>query len=295
MAFVDSLDVTQPPGSQARSLGDDRIREMRRALVERLDVDHFFETVANLVDGANVGYHRKATLLEQGSDPSSLADALILYAKQAGSYAELHGRHENAGVKQLTLNGLLWIAALTVASEARGDQIVRGASLWGRIAIGAAHRIWRSDGTDPSWGQLLGLASLDQLDGAILKTNGGNNHLLAVTANTAARTFTLPDRSLNLTDFRAQVVGTYTGDGTANRVITVGFTDTGITPLYVLVIHTGGNGGHWFFTGMSNGIATNDGSSQSTGIKSVAANSFVIGDHVAVNANLGTFKFIAIG
>lgn len=49
---------------------------------------------------------------------------------------------------------------LSFASEARGDIIKRGASTWGRLAIGAAGKALVSDGTDPSWDYPKGAGGL---------------------------------------------------------------------------------------------------------------------------------------
>jgi hypothetical protein len=51
----------------------------------------------------------------------------------------------------------------------RGDLIVRGASNNGRLAVGAANRILKSDGTDPSWATLSTLLdTLSSTQGAVL-------------------------------------------------------------------------------------------------------------------------------
>lgn len=130
--FIKTWDETAPAGGRDLSLGDDDIRDFKYAIRERLAEDHNF--FSNEAGQSNIGKHIKATLLEQGSDPSAVADALILFAKLVGSYSELHGRHENAGVQQLTRLGKLWIEALGIESEALGDIIVRGASVFGRVA-----------------------------------------------------------------------------------------------------------------------------------------------------------------
>ena len=44
------------------------------------------------------------------------------------------------------------IAGLT---RTRGDLVIGGASAWIRLAIGGANTVLRSDGTDPSWGQIV--------------------------------------------------------------------------------------------------------------------------------------------
>lgn len=56
-------------------------------------------------------------------------------------------------------NGSSWDAEATAGAATvtttRGDLIVRGASADTRLAVGAANRLLRSDGTDPSWGQVV--------------------------------------------------------------------------------------------------------------------------------------------
>lgn len=149
MPFTTAWDETKPAGSRSMSLGDDDIREFKAQMRERLAIDHYF--LQNETDDSLVGFHKKVTLLEQASDPASLADAFYLYAKLQGSYSELFGRHENAGVQRLTNLGKLWIEALGVDSAARGDIITRGASVFGRLALGASGTFLKSDGTDAVW------------------------------------------------------------------------------------------------------------------------------------------------
>lgn len=155
--FTTSWDETKPAGGRSKTLGDDDIREFKQQFRERLGEDHY--TLQTESDDALVGFHKKVTLLEQASDPASLADAFYLYAKLQGSYSELFGRHENAGVQRLTNLGKLWINALGIDSAARGDLIVRGASLFDRLALGASGTFLKSDGTDATWAALSVLFS----------------------------------------------------------------------------------------------------------------------------------------
>lgn len=157
MSFTAEWDETKPAGTRSKLLGDDDIREFKQQVRERMAVDHY--ALATESADPLIGYHKKATLLEQASDPAAVADALILYTKLADSYSDLYGRHENAGVQRLTRLGKLWISALGAASEARGDLIVRGASLWDRVALGASGTYLKSDGTDAAWAALAVLAS----------------------------------------------------------------------------------------------------------------------------------------
>lgn len=149
--FTSSMDVTKPAGTRSKLLGDDDIREFKVQYCERMNIDH--QQPSNEAGDGNVGFHRKTTLLEQGSDPTAVADALILYAKLAGSYSELHGVHENAGVQQLTRLGKLWVEALGIASEAEGDILYRDSSKWTRLAKGTASQQLRMNAgaTAPEW------------------------------------------------------------------------------------------------------------------------------------------------
>jgi len=62
----------------------------------------------------------------------------------AVAYSELSG----TPTLVTDLDGL---SDVVITSAARGNQLVRGASNWANVAIGAAAKYWRSDGTDPSW------------------------------------------------------------------------------------------------------------------------------------------------
>lgn len=291
MTFANDWSVTSNPADHSKFKDQPSfVRKLRTDIEERLAaIIYGFTSGENTAPG-----FKQLSLLNQGSDPSAPTDAYILYAKDASSVSELHGRHEVAGIKQLTLDGLLNLSNTKIASEARGDQFVRGASGWVRSAIAAAHRVWRSDGTDPGWGTLLGLASLDQLVGAVLKTDSGNVHSLAVTTPTATRTFTLPDESINLTGYLQLVVGSYTGTGSARDVTLTGAADASKTPKFVLVLKRTGGGGHWMFAGASSGQAPSDGSLQAQGITSFGVNKFSVGTNAEANNNGDTYDYIAV-
>lgn len=292
MTFANDWAVTSNPADHSKFKDQPSfVRKLRTDLEERLAaIIYGFTSGENTAPG-----FKQLPLLNQGSDPSAPTDAYILYAKDASAVSELHGRHEVAGVKQLTLDGLLNLSNTKIASEVRGDQFVRGASGWVRSAIGAAQRLWRSDGTDPGWAQILGLTNLDKLAGAILQSNGGFDHTLAVTNPTAARTFTLPDASIDLTGYLQVVIGSYVGNGSDNRDITVGFADTSKTPKFVLLLCRDSGGGHWMFTGDASGQAPSDGSAQTGGLKSFSANTFRVGTNAEANQNGRTINFIAVG
>lgn len=149
MSFTVAWDETSPPGSQDMSLGDDRIREFKTQMRERVSVDHHFPSL----DDANTGYHDKATFIEQGSDPLQVASTLILYAKAVSGLSELFSRHESAALQQLTLQGKLWISALGIASQAAGDISFFDGTIWNRLGIGTALQQLRANAgaTAPEW------------------------------------------------------------------------------------------------------------------------------------------------
>ena len=105
-----SWDETSPAGSQAISLGDDRIRELKTQLREVIAVDH---VMASSGQSATTGYHNKATFVEQGSSPSMVDNTFMLFAKEADSKSELYMDSYNAtrAEQQLTENGN-WIAGI---------------------------------------------------------------------------------------------------------------------------------------------------------------------------------------
>jgi len=110
-----------------------------------------------------------------------------------------------------TLTGTKWGAAPVTAhnllSASHGDSlagtVVRGDILrgnstpaWSRLALGAANRVLRSDGTDAGWS--LVVASSD-LSGVVPVANGGTGSAyVGFTGPTSARSFALPDASATI-------------------------------------------------------------------------------------------------
>jgi hypothetical protein len=102
-------------------------------------------------------YSTRASATSPGTwtsrEPVYLADAGYLRGRTISTTAPTNGQTLvwNSSTSQ-------WVPT-TVASGSptttRGDLIVRGASADQRLAIGAAGRYARSDGTDPAWSQLL--------------------------------------------------------------------------------------------------------------------------------------------
>ncbi len=118
-ALSDTLDPATPAGSESPTQGDDRIRELKRAFIERFQVEHTFPESGGVYDGATVGYHKLIRLPEQSSAPSTPASYGALYTKDTGGQPELFFREESSGDEvQLTSAGSLNITLTPAASAA---------------------------------------------------------------------------------------------------------------------------------------------------------------------------------
>ena len=106
-----SWDESNPSGTQARSLGDNRIREFKTQVREILEEDHVLESSGQDTDW---GYHKKVTLQEQASDPTYVANTVMLYSKEEGvnSKSALYFQDEEGNVVQLT-EGANFIAGIS--------------------------------------------------------------------------------------------------------------------------------------------------------------------------------------
>ncbi len=101
-------DETKPAGSRNPILGDDDIREFKRAVRERLASDHEFasaESPAFGDSGSVIGLHKKVTLTEQTSDPTVPENTFGVFGKLHGSQCELHLKDEAGNVVRLTEAG----------------------------------------------------------------------------------------------------------------------------------------------------------------------------------------------
>ena len=140
---------------------------------------------------------------EIGADPTAIANAGLLYAKDASAYAELFYRADNsAAVLQLTRQGYLNAAALGIASQATGDILYAlSATAWARLAAGTATYVLTANGAGvaPSWqasvagvtdhGALTGLADDDHTQYALLAGRAGGQVLIGGTASGDDLTF----------------------------------------------------------------------------------------------------------
>lgn len=108
MAWTHTYDVNTPAGTDDPKEGDDRIREVKAALQERLARDHYFPKTGSQVSDENAGEHKKITL-RVGSAPTAVVDKGFIYAKDVGdpAKAELFYRDEDGDEIQITSGGIL--------------------------------------------------------------------------------------------------------------------------------------------------------------------------------------------
>ena len=105
-----SWNETQPPASQAFSLGDDRIREFKKQFRDIFGVNHEMPSATG--SDSYWGYHANVELLEQSADPAAVTNAVIFYTKEVDGYSELHMKGGDSASMQLT-SGEHFIGGIT--------------------------------------------------------------------------------------------------------------------------------------------------------------------------------------
>ncbi len=155
--FAQTFNVATPQTSDSPTEADDRMREEKAALQERLDVDHYFEKSGNTCDGTNVGKHRKVTFYGPlSADPTVAADELALYTKTVSAKSELFVADSDGHVKQVTSGGKLNISATDIADNLITQamiQLAKDGWLVGLDTAGTADiNLIKSDGASPILG-----------------------------------------------------------------------------------------------------------------------------------------------
>ena len=90
-----------PANSAAISQGPDRITELKKAIRERMEIDHFFDD-----DSEFQGQHQKITFFEpETSYPAYVANKGQLYTKVVSDKVELHWTDEDGNYLQITSGG----------------------------------------------------------------------------------------------------------------------------------------------------------------------------------------------
>lgn len=102
MAFTNTWDAAfeaAPADNEDINLGANRIRALKLAVRERMQVDHVWE------DAQNDGQHNHLTLPPQVSAPTTASPYGFLYAQTVAGHTELLYKNEAGAIAQLTSNG----------------------------------------------------------------------------------------------------------------------------------------------------------------------------------------------
>ena len=97
LAWSDTYDTATPVGTNAPSVLDDKDREIKGAVQERENIDHYWPLTGTQVSDADAGMHRRVTFQSQLATPTLAADQAMLYTQDydggAGAATELvfHG------------------------------------------------------------------------------------------------------------------------------------------------------------------------------------------------------------
>jgi hypothetical protein len=105
MAFTNTWDSTfesVPADSEDINLGANRIRALKVAVRERMQIDHVWE------DAQEDGKHNKLTMVPQVSAPATASPDAFLYSQTIGGVTELFYKDSNGNIMQLTQNGQLY-------------------------------------------------------------------------------------------------------------------------------------------------------------------------------------------
>jgi hypothetical protein len=125
---------------------------------------------------------------------------------------------ETTGVKWAAATPAAHVLLSTSHSDTLAGTVVRGDILrgnstpaWSRLALGAANRVLRSDGTDASWGQVV---LTTDVSGVLPTAQGGTSSAyFTVAGPTIARTYTFPDSNATILTSAATVAVSNGGTG----------------------------------------------------------------------------------
>lgn len=107
--MAETWDESKPAGSRSPTLGDDDIREFKRAIRERLAEDHIFQSTESPAFGAGGGYdigkHKFITLVQRNTSKVTASDEVAFVCKEVSGSPELILTPPSAGTdRQLTKN-----------------------------------------------------------------------------------------------------------------------------------------------------------------------------------------------
>jgi len=184
---ADVWNETTPAGTEDPRLGDDRIRELKRALRERLAEDHHFEASEGTPygnAGSQIGRHKHVTLIQQAADRSTAVDEMAVYSKDVAGAPEVFVRGQsNATPVQITTGGgtAQLITGGTLVGTTTNSGTISGGTISGGTLVGTTTNSGTiSGGTlNPTTLQIGGVT---QAKSGIFVSNGSGNPNLSDTA-----------------------------------------------------------------------------------------------------------------
>ena len=106
--MAETWDESKPAGSRRPSLGDDDIREFKRAVRERLAEDHDFESTESPAFGgtsSTIGKHKFMTLVQRNTSKVTASDEVAFQCKSVSGNPEVVLTPPSAGTdRQITKN-----------------------------------------------------------------------------------------------------------------------------------------------------------------------------------------------
>jgi hypothetical protein len=143
-AFTYTYDTATPVGTDAPSVIDDRIREVKAANQERMNVDHYWPLTGTQVSDSAAGQHRQVEFYGPISTPTNATNKGFLYTKDVSDKAELHFEDEDGNEIQVTSGGILDSANLTGNQTIAGNKTFSGTTTFSNQITSSL-----ADGTAP--------------------------------------------------------------------------------------------------------------------------------------------------
>jgi len=111
LGWTYTYDTDTPLGSASPSVIDDRIREVKDSIQERMNVDHYWPLTGTEVSDAAAGQHRQIEFYGPISTPTYAANKLWIYGKDVSDVIEVHILDESNNELQITDAGALNITS----------------------------------------------------------------------------------------------------------------------------------------------------------------------------------------
>lgn len=144
--YVETHDETKPAGTRDLALGDDDIREAKRAFRERLATDHDFRADESGI--TTIGYHTKVTLSGgSASDQTAVTSAGVIFPKLISSRYELCYIDDAGQVVQLTTNGRIKDSVIAQTGDWMTSSVTTARSGWTNVSATYSNKFMRINAT----------------------------------------------------------------------------------------------------------------------------------------------------